>query len=137
MKIRWRVIAAFIIAPIAIALVLLLIIPFMGLIALSMSAAIGYPIAIIFGIPSYFLLKKLGRNGLLSYSLIALLISITAFQIMTVIGLLPTVSNSGELVSTETRMGTLILFSIFTLFSTMIFWLIARPDKHDKIALEK
>lgn len=129
---RTRTILAFLIAPISFGLLLLLVWSpsgTTGILGLSMSALIGYPLALIIGLPVYFLMRKIGANGLVSYGFMALIfaaILVSALIIYPVYA-----ENDGDLSSLllRERINQMAFLTFGSFFTVLIFWLIARPDK--------
>lgn len=124
---RLRAAIAFAIAPVSIGLLAL---PFpLGMWALTLSATVGYPIAIVVGVPLFVLSRAFGWMGIRSYALFAAafsLILITAFILMPALSQgdsLPEIFLSGP------RWGQMILAPIVAGLSCAVFWVIARPDK--------
>jgi len=126
---RMRAISAFLIAPIAPSLVFLFLSPAYGVVALEFSALMGYPIAVVVGLPIFFLSKPRGWTGLRSYALFALL---CALILVTTWMLLPWLSQGrglAEILGYEAVWGQMALATLLTFFSVGVFWLIARPDR--------
>jgi hypothetical protein len=95
-----------------------------------MSALIGYPLAIIIGFPAYFVMRKIGANGLFSYGIMALI-----FAAILIIGLIvyPVYAeNDGDLTTLllQARISQMAFLTFSSFFTLLVFWLIARPDKH-------
>ncbi len=129
-----RLLSAFLISPISIGLLMLVASLFLsssseGVWALKMSASVGYPLAILVGIPVFLFLKKNTENKLSQYLLSSLLFSILLighFVLWPMLSLPE--ATSSNLLSTPRiyQMLIIILASGFTVF---VFWIIARPDK--------
>jgi hypothetical protein len=133
--VKTRTIAAFLIAPISFGLLLLLIWSSsgtMGLVGLVMSALIGYSLALLIGLPVYFLMQKTGANGLVSYGFMAIVFA--AILIFYLIGLPVHHENDGDLSSLASleRIRQMAVLAFGSFFTVLVFWLIARPDKADK-----
>lgn len=132
MTMRSREMLAFFAAPISFGLLLLVLwSPYgtAGLIGLGVSLLIGYPIAFIIGVPVYLFMKRIGANGLGSYSLVSL-----AFAALLIGGLIvypAMMENSGNLSSLvlRERLNQMAFLVFGSFFTVLIFWLIARPDK--------
>ncbi len=129
---RARTVLAFLIAPTSLGLVLLLLWTpgSLGLLSLGMSALIGYPLAIIIGFPAYFVMRKIGANGLFSYGIMALV-----FAAILIFGLIvyPVYAeNDGDLTTLllQARISQMAFLTFSSFFTLLVFWLIARPDKH-------
>lgn len=127
-----RTVLAFLVAPVSFGLLLLVVwTPFgtLGLVAVGMSALIGYPLALLIGLPIYFVMQKIGANSLLSYGIVGLIFS--GILICSLVLYPIHAENNGDistLLSSVriTQMSFLIFGSYFTLF---VFWLIARADR--------
>jgi hypothetical protein len=129
---RARTALAFLISPISLGLVLFLLWApgSLGLLSLGMSALIGYPLAIIIGFPAYFVMRQIGANGLFSYGIMALI-----FAAILIIGLIvyPVYAeNDGDLTTLllQARLSQMAFLTFSSFFTLLVFWLIARPDKH-------
>ena len=129
---KMRTILAFLIAPISFGLLLFVLWSqsgTTGILGLSMSALIGYPLALIVGLPVYFLMRKVGANGLVSYGFMAVV-----FAAILISGLViyPVYAeNDGDLSSLllQARINQMAFLTFGSFFTLLIFWLIARPDK--------
>jgi hypothetical protein len=126
---------AFLVAPISFGILLFILSLFAssayeGLWAIRFSALIGYPVAIVVGVPSYFLLRKLRTNGPLASAVLALLLTLVVASYLV---LWPASADSapGGLVSIP-RIAQLATLAFASLFSTFTFWAIARPDRERK-----
>jgi hypothetical protein len=100
-----------------------------GFWAVGMSAVVGYPSAIIFGLPAHFLLHKARMTKLVFYALVGAVIGF-------ILGLgifFATISGMYEQnFSTESvaRSAIILLISGFLGASaSTVFWIIARPDR--------
>lgn len=94
-----------------------------------MSALIGYPLALLIGLPVYFLMRKVGANGLVSYGFMAVI-----FAAILISGLIiyPVYAeHDGDLSSllSQERINQMAFLIFGSFFTLLIFWLIARPDK--------
>ena len=133
---RTRTVAAFLIAPISFGLVLSLLwwspSGAIGIFALMMSAVVGYPLALVIGLPVYFLMKKTGATGLVSYGFMAAVFAaiLVGFFIIWPVH----AENSGDLSSLmlQERINQMAFLTFGSFFTLLVFWLIARPDKVDK-----
>ncbi len=128
---RTRTVLAFLIAPISLGLVLLLVWSpgSLGILNLGMSALIGYPLALVVGMPAYFVMRRMGANGLISYGFMALIFA--AILIFALIVYPVYVENDGDLSTLllQARISQIAFLTFSSFFTLLIFWLIARPDK--------
>ena len=128
---RTRTVLAFLIAPISLGLVLLLVWSpgSLGILSLGMSALIGYPLALVVGMPAYFVMRRMGANGLISYCFMALIFA--AILIFALIVYPVYVENDGDLSTLllQARISQIAFLTFSSFFTLLIFWLIARPDK--------
>lgn len=133
-----RTILAFLIAPASFGLLIFVFSLFLsssstsaseGLWILKFSAIVGYPIAIVIGIPLYFLLSKIGANGFFTYALMSLVFTalLTAYFIVRPVYL----ENGGDLstVFLEARILQMAVLAFASFLTVSVFWLIARPDR--------
>ena len=129
---RARTVLAFLIAPVSMGLVLLLVWSpgSLGILSLGMSALIGYPLALVIGMPAYYVMRKMGANGLISYGFVSLIFA--AILIFALIVYPVYVENGGDLSTLllQARLSQMVFLTFSSLFTLLIFWLIARPDKH-------
>jgi len=96
---------------------------------LGFSAMVGYPIAIVLGVPTYLVLNRLQRNGLTAYLLASLLF---AFVLILLFVLVPMFSQDTlELrqLASGARITQILTLTAIAAFSVTVFWVIARPDK--------
>ena len=127
-----KIIFGILLAPLSFGILLLISSPILGsagLIGFVFSLLVGYPLAVIVGLPVYFSMRKIRANGVLSYSVASLLFG----AILTGIFILYPVysENGGDLQSLllPERLKQ-ILFLVFGAFITVFtFWLIVRPDR--------
>lgn len=129
-----RTIFAFLLAPVSFGVLLLLLSLFLsspmeGLWALRFSAMVGYPLAVVFGVPAYILLSKKHLNGPVPYAFLSLgFSSLLAMYFVVRPALLSGQPQGMELLSSPRIMQIAVLvFASF--FSVFVFWLIARPDR--------
>lgn len=129
-----RTILAFFIAPASFGLLLFGLSLFTssvaeGLFVLKFAAMIAYPMAIVLGIPLYFLMSKMGANGFLSYALTSFIFAalLVAYFIVRPAYL----ENEGDLSSLffEARILQMGLLAFASFLTVSVFWLIARPDR--------
>ncbi len=129
-----RTILAFLIAPASFGLLLFGLSLFTssvaeGLPVLKFVAMIAYPMAIVLGIPLYFLMSKIGANGFLSYALISLIFAslLVAYFIVRPAYL----ENDGDLSTLllEARILQMGVLAFASFLTVSVFWLIARRDR--------
>ena len=134
MHIRTRTIVAFLIAPISFGLLLVAGSIFTGgtfggvFLYLSLSAMIGYSLAVLIGLPAYVVMRKLGANGIRSYSFMAMIFALILISSLIVF---PTYSdNGGDLSSllSQPRIYQMAILTVASFFTVFAFWFIARPD---------
>lgn len=137
---KQRVVLAFAIAPISVPLFVLLPIG----IALAgnagewiwfvvLFALVGYPVAILIGLPLFLMFRRLGWNGLPVYmtaSLFPAALLIAGFIVF------PASRDSTEPLFEQFQSGTRLAQVGFVLICSAItvlaFWLMARPDRYTK-----
>lgn len=119
-------------APLSFAMLLLLasfVLGAAGPIGFVFTLLIGYPLAIVVGLPVYFLMRKLKANGIVSYTVAAVLFGtllISAFILYPV-----HYENGGNLdqlfLPDRLKQAAFLMFGSF--LTVFTFWLIVRPDK--------
>ena len=124
-----------IMAPIPFAVLLLIGTIFLGAagpIGATFTILFGYPIIFSIGLPVYFLMRKIGADGFLSYIMMAFILGLFLSGIFIVLpvhnensGLLNSLLSPERLVQAAFLMGA----SFTTVFA---FWVIVRPDKFKK-----
>lgn len=129
-----RTILAFLIAPASFGLLLFGLSLFTssvseGFPVLKFVAMIAYPMAIVLGIPLYFLMSKIGANGFLSYTLISLVFA--ALPVAYFIVRPAYLENDGDLSTLvhEARILQMAVLVFASFLTVSVFWLIARPDR--------
>ena len=89
---------------------------------------VGYPAMLVLGIPSYFVLRKLGWNRVWSYLMVGLLTgAIVAAVIFT-----PVVMNNlapDPNTSLAPSAAIFIVAALLGALSGTVFWALARPDR--------
>lgn len=100
--------------------------------ALGMSAQIGYPVALLFGVPTYFFLRRKGWVAIHSYiivgaALVAIAMLIPFAEVQITDGRLLTGPQFRNPLLGVPAMLPLAVF--FGIIATSVFWLIARPDR--------
>jgi len=129
-----RTILAFLIAPASFGLLLFGLSlftssPAEGVPVLKFTSIIAYPMAIVLGIPLYFMLSKLGANGFLAYALMSLVFAalLVAYFIVRPVYL----ENGGDLSTLflQARVLQMAVLAFASLLTLSVFWVIARPDR--------
>ena len=91
---------------------------------LGFSAAVGYPILLILGVPLYFLFGRRGWTGLPLYAAVGAVFGLVAYFVA---------AGSGLLTHTFGMLALLSYLPIGVLSGVLaltVFWLIARPDRN-------
>ncbi|MBS0520317.1 MAG: hypothetical protein JSR90_16595 [Proteobacteria bacterium] len=124
---RLRAIAGFAIAPLAPALLLAIVLLAIGgehatetLQYTPYAAFVSYPIALLFGAPAFFVMRRRHWNGWRAYLVAGVLLGLLFF-------LLSLVSMEGGLV--EHILATLPFALTGAVAASLVFWAIARPDR--------
>jgi hypothetical protein len=99
-----------------------------GLWALKFSALVGYPIALIIGLPLFLLMTKQGWVGASAYATIAVGFSILLIGYFIV---WPVISEHGDLSQLlfPARLAQMAIIAFGAFLAVFVFWLIVRPDK--------
>lgn len=101
----------------------------------GLSAALGYPVAVVFGAPLYIVLRSRGWNGLLVYIAAGALLGLLIYVIYV---LLAELSSNGlwglATKFSNTALVQIPLVMICGAVATLVFWLIARPDRSGLVA---
>jgi hypothetical protein len=97
---------------------------------IKLSGILGYPIAIVLGIPSYIFFRSRGWNSLPIYVTAGALLGLLIYLIYIPLGSYSSNGLSGlsERFSNTARVY-IPLGMIFGAIATLFFWLIARPDR--------
>lgn len=97
---------------------------------IKLSAALGYPIAIVLGVPLYVFFRSRGWNGLLIYIAAGALLGLIVYLIYV---LLAEYSSNGLWGLAEKLSNTALVYiplgMICGAVAALCFWLIARPDR--------
>jgi len=97
---------------------------------IKLSAALGYPVAIVLGVPLYVFFRSRGWNGLLIYIAAG---AVLGLIIYTIYVLLPEYSSNGLSGLAEKLSNTALVYiplgMICGAVAALTFWLIARPDR--------
>lgn len=129
-----RTILAFVVAPISFGIVLAILTAISGTISfvvLGTAVVVGYPIALVLGLPTYLLLQKIGARGPLTYCLMG---AVAAAILIVSLVIWPVhVEHDGDLSSLllPERLRQIGILSFGGFFSVAVFWLIARPDQSE------
>lgn len=102
---------------------------------IGLSAVLGYPIAIVLGVPLYVFFQSRGWRGLLVYIIAGALLGLVIYLIYV---LLAEYSSNGlwELAAkfSNTAQVQIPLVMICGAMAALFFWLIARPDRSGVVA---
>ena len=129
-----RFIMAFMIAPVSFGLLLWLISMFTGKPAegffmLMFVAYIGYPVALIVGLPLFALFRYMRWNGLTAYA-----ISSVAFSALLIfLFITEPMRQQGQSLEDllhPTRLSQMSIIAFACVVTVLSFWLIARPDRN-------
>jgi hypothetical protein len=97
---------------------------------IGLSAVLGYPIAVVFGVPLYVFFRSRGWNGLLVYTATGALLGLVIYLIYV---LLAEYSSNGlwglATKFSNTALVQIPLVMICGAVAALFFWLIARPDR--------
>ncbi len=127
-----RTILAFLIAPISFGFLLAILTAFSGTISIvivGLAVVVGYPIALILGLPTYLLLQRIGAKGPLTYCVMG---AVAAAILVGNLVIWPVyVEHDGDLSSLflVERLRQMGILSFGGFFTVAVFWLIARPDR--------
>lgn len=97
-----------------------------GIWAFGLMSMVTYAVAVVVGIPAFFLLSKAKINGLIPYIAVGQLLSVIPVAYFI---LLPAVHLYGRLELFHANYLQIALIAFIGLIVTIAFWLIARPDK--------
>lgn len=131
---RARLLLALTLAPILPGL-LLLVLAFIfssgleGLWALQTAALIGYPTALVLGVPTYLFSQKMGWRGLLFYAGVSLLFSLALIGALIVFPTLVSAGSDYGALLAPARLAQMTIIVVSSTVSCIGFWLIARPDR--------
>jgi hypothetical protein len=135
-ELMWlRTFVAFVIAPISVGIALMFLSLFgssleMGFLGLRFIAQVTYPLAVVLGIPLYFLMKKRRLTELSHYAVASIVFSA---PIVVFFVIWPTLAQGEGFWSifASARIMQMIIICLASLLTTSIFWKIARPDKQN------
>lgn len=102
---------------------------------LRLAAAVGYPTAIVCGIPAYILTQRRRLNKLGNYLVAGLILGLVPFCVATVPGTIIALLSARGSASHSALYGLpgLIIYlpisALYGGFATFCFWFIARPDR--------
>jgi glycopeptide antibiotics resistance protein len=92
---------------------------------------ISYPFALLVGLPSFLLMRRWGWNGLRAYALAGLILGLVFLALFAgLAGFDGEAANSAWLNLLANLVFLLPFVMICALASSIVFWLIARPDLH-------
>jgi hypothetical protein len=101
-----------------------------GIWIIKLSAMLGYPIAVVLGVPLYFFFRSRGWNGLLVYTMAGALLGVLIYLITIPLG---GYSSNGLPGLSERFSNTALVYiplgMICGAVAALSFWLIARPDR--------
>ncbi len=129
-----RVLLAFFVAPASFGLLIFILsipalVGFIGLALFFLTLAVTYPIAIVFGIPMYFLFKRWNFKRLVTYILFSPVFTVLPIAYFI---LYPIYNQQGGDLS-KLLEPIYIIFTALIVFASIltvtVFWFIARPDK--------
>lgn len=135
----YRIVAGFVVAPMTPALVLAGVIFAAGGDAQALGYAafagyISYPFALLVGLPAFLVMRRKGWDGLRAYAvagLVLALVFVALFAFTTGFG------GEGANLAWQNLLANLAFLLPFVLTcalaSTVVFWLIARPDLHRSV----
>jgi len=135
-----KLITAFLIAPSSFGAIILAISLLTGnsaegLWAFSFIVLIAYPLTITIGIPFYVLLEKLRWTGLLPYLLVGALVSIVPIGYFVIYPRVELTQSFPEVSAFPvSHIALSIIILLACLITVFVFWVIARPDKDNRIA---
>jgi len=99
-----------------------------GLWAFGFAAIIGYPIALVVGVPLYALLRARRLNGVATYSVASLCFSVLVASYFVGWPMLFEKRALSELLLPPT-IGQIAIITFVCFMTVFVFWAIARPDK--------
>jgi hypothetical protein len=128
-----RNVVAFTVAPVSfgIGLFVLSLItssPLLGSWAFGMTALVGYPVAILIGLPTFILLNSRGLGGLGIYSVVAAVLSAVMISCF-VVGPIMSEGTGLAQLGLPARLGQMTIITFACFLTVLVFWLIARPDR--------
>ena len=130
----FRFFLGFAIAPVSFGLLLFVISlltgkPAEGVLVVLFVAFVGYPVALLFGLPLLLLFERFQWNGLLAYGSSAIAFS---FLLIFLFVVAPMLSEGLPLVRlfTATRLTQMCIIAMGCILTVLTFWLIARPDRN-------
>ena len=129
-----RFIIAFLLAPVSFGILLMLLGSFIGgkpgegMFVLMFVAYVGYPIALIIGLPLFALFRYLRWNGFLTYAISSIGFS-ALLVFLFVVG--PTLRQGEPLqnLMLAPRLAQMAFITFACTLTVLSFWLIARPDR--------
>jgi hypothetical protein len=124
---RIRALFAFLIAPISLGLFAAVFSDSFW--ALQFSAIVGYPIAIVVGLPFFIISKLVGWTGLWSYASFAIVCASVLVGAFVIFPALSRSESAATLLGVSAYWAQSLLAVIASAFSVGVFWLVARPDR--------
>lgn len=132
----YRTVAGFVVAPMMPALILAGVVLAAGGNSQTLGYAafagyVSYPFALLIGLPSFLLMRRKGWNGLRAYAVAGLVLALVFVALFAVTaGFEGDAANSAWL-NLLANLAFLLPFVLAcALASTVVFWLIVRPDLH-------
>jgi len=132
-----RAIFGFVVAPLSFGLLMFVMSRSTGegFLLLGATAMIGYPLALLMGVPLFVLFRHLRWNGLTPYLAAGIGFALLLSAVFVVMpnhhdaGPFESLGAEVESLMSTPRLAQLGLIFIVCLFSTASFWLIVRPDR--------
>ena len=128
-----RLVLAFMIAPISFGLLFLLVSSLLGkfgegVFVLQFVAFVGYPLALIVGLPLYAFFRYLRWNGLTVYIVSGICFSLM-LSFLFVIGPIFLEGQSFWNLTSPPRLAQIGIITFACVLTVLTFWMLARPDK--------
>ncbi|MBL4537130.1 MAG: hypothetical protein JKP96_00540 [Oceanicaulis sp.] len=128
-----RLIVAFLIAPVSVGILLTPVALVLtsgseALWALKLNAVIGYPIAVVLGVPVWFAFSRLGWFSLRAYLLAGFAFSLVVVGLLVLWPAYHAQLLSVQMMLSPARLAQMLILAAATTFSVAVFWFIARPD---------
>jgi hypothetical protein len=129
-----RFLIAFLLAPASFGILLMLLGSFIGgkpgegMFVLMFVAYVGYPIALVIGLPLFALFRYLRWNGFLTYAISSIGFS-ALLNVLFVVGPAQIQGEPLQGLLSATRLAQMGLLTFACTLTVLSFWLIARPDR--------
>ena len=94
---------------------------------IEFSAMAGYPVALVLGVPLYFLSRRRGWTRLTNYLFVGVILGMAAYFGAFLPSLANTVQGAGYAIASA--LIFLPMSALCGVVATLTFWLIARPDR--------